>query len=136
MTRRDEGGRITGLVLIEPGGVEIAGQPIRDFFALDARGVAEYAYHDADRFYVDPATLSAEQVALQRGNMAALRVIAGDPYMHDPTLLSRLGQIQMPTLVLWGDSDRIITPPYGRAFAGPLANARFTLLTAAAHLPH
>ncbi len=84
----------------------------------------------------DAGGRSAEQVALQRGNMAALRVIAGDPYMHDPTLLSRLGQIQMPTLVLWGDSDRIITPAYGRAFAGALANARFTLLTAAGHLPH
>jgi pimeloyl-ACP methyl ester carboxylesterase len=136
MALRDEGSRSTGLVLIDTGGVEIAGQPIRDFFALDARGVAEYAYHDADRFYVDPATLSAEQVALQRANMAALRFIAGDPYMHDPTLLSRLGRIQVPTLVLWGDSDRIITPAYGRAFAGALANARFTLVTAAGHLPH
>jgi pimeloyl-ACP methyl ester carboxylesterase len=136
MALRDEGGRITGLVLIDTGGVEIEGQPMRDFFALDARGVAEYAYHDADRFYIDSATLSAQQVATQRANMAALRLFAGDPYMHDPTLLSRLGRIQVPTLVLWGDSDRIITPAYGRAFAGALANARFTLVSDAGHLPH
>ena len=136
MAARDDSGLIGGLVLIDSVGVLVEGQPIRDFFALDARGVAEYSFYDADRFYVDLATLSAEQVALQRANMAALRFIAGDPYMHDPTLLSRLGRIQVPTLVLWGDSDRIITPAYGRAFAGALANARFTLVTAAGHLPH
>ena len=37
MALRDEGSRIAGLVLIDTGGVEIAGQPIRNFFALDAK---------------------------------------------------------------------------------------------------
>lgn len=132
----DDGGRITGLVLIDSAGVAIEGQPIRDFFTLDARGVAEYSYHDADRFYIDPATVSDEQAATRRSNMAALRVFAGDPYMHDPTLLNRLGRVQIPTLVLWGDSDRIITPAYGRAFADALPNADFTVVTEAGHLPH
>jgi pimeloyl-ACP methyl ester carboxylesterase len=133
---RDDGKCITGLVLIDSVGVEIEGQPIRDFFALDARGVAEYAWHDSDRFYVDPATVPDTQAALQRANMATMRVVAGDPYAHDPTLLSRLGQIRIPTLVLWGDSDRIVTPAYGQAFANALANAYFTIVTDAGHLPH
>jgi pimeloyl-ACP methyl ester carboxylesterase len=84
--------RISGLVLIDAVGVEINGEPIRDFFALDARGVAEYSFHDSDRFYVDPATLPPEQTARQRANMATLRILAGDPYMHDRDLLGRAGQ--------------------------------------------
>jgi pimeloyl-ACP methyl ester carboxylesterase len=123
-------------VLVDAVGVDVEGEPIRDFSALDARGVAEYSFHDADRFYVDPTTVPAEQAALQRANMATMRILAGNPYMHDPDLLGRLGCIDMPALVIWGDSDRIVTPAYGRAIANAFTNARFAVVTDAGHLPH
>lgn len=116
-------------------GVEVEGQPIRDFFGLDARGVAEYSFHDGDRFYVDPATFPDAQAAVQQANTATLRVVAGDPYMHDPTLLDRLAGIRIPTLVIWGDSDRIATPAYGKAFAAAFPDARFEMVRHAGHLP-
>ena len=56
--------------------------------------------------------------------------------MHDPTLLGRLGHIGAPTLVIWGASDRIFTPAYGRAMAAAIPGARFELVAAAGHLPH
>ena len=136
MAVRDDGDLITGLVLIDSAGVEIEGQPVVDFFALDARGIAEYSYHDPDRFYVDPATIPPDQLARRAANMATLRVLAGDPYMHDPELLGRLGKVNIPVLVLWGDSDRIFTPDYGRAFAGAFPDARFSIIADAGHLPH
>jgi pimeloyl-ACP methyl ester carboxylesterase len=135
MAVRDGAGLITGLVLIDAVGVAVDGEPIRDVFALDARGLAQYSFHDADRFYIDPATLPAEQMARQQANMATMRVMAGDPYMHDPTLLRRLGRIQIPTLVIWGESDRIVTPAYGAAYAAAFANARFEVIKKAGHLP-
>jgi pimeloyl-ACP methyl ester carboxylesterase len=135
MAVRDDARRIGGLILIDAVGVDVDGQPIRDFFALDPRGVAEYSFHDADRFYVDPATLTDEQVARQRANMATMRVIAGEPYMHDPTLLDRLGRIRIPVLLIWGDSDRIATPAYGAAYAAAISRARFEIVRDAGHLP-
>lgn len=136
LTLADEQHRITELVLVDSVGVAIEGEPIRDFFALDARGVAEYSYHDAARFYVDPATMAPELAERMRGNLAALRVYAGDPYMHDPTLLSRVGGIGIPALVVWGDSDRIATPSYGRTLARAIPDAQFALIENAGHLPH
>jgi pimeloyl-ACP methyl ester carboxylesterase len=135
MAVHDNGGLITGLVLMDSAGVLIEGQPMADFFALDARGVAEYSYYDPDRFYVDPATIPPEQAARRAANMATLRVLAGDPYMHDPELLGRLGQVKIPVMVLWGDSDRIFTPEYGRAFARAFPDARFSIVADAGHLP-
>ncbi|HLW03719.1 MAG TPA: alpha/beta hydrolase [Ktedonobacterales bacterium] len=135
MALHDDAHLLTGLVIIDPAGVQVEGQPIRDFYTLTPREVAEYSYHDPDRFYVDPATLPPEQVARQRANVATMRIFAGD-HLYDPTLLARVGQIQLPTLVLWGDSDRIVTPAYGRAFAAAIPQARFTLVTDAGHLPH
>lgn len=131
----DDAHLLTGLAVIDAPGIAIPGQPIRDFFALDARGIAEYSYHDPARFYIDPATVPPEQAARQRANMTTMRVFAGDQ-MYDPTLLARLGQIQIPTFVLWGDSDRIVTPAYGQALAAAIPTARFSLVTDAGHLPH
>jgi pimeloyl-ACP methyl ester carboxylesterase len=135
MALRDGGARIGNLILIDSVGVEIPGQPIRDFFALDPRGVAEYSYHDGDRFFVDPTTLPTEQLAARQANMASLRTMAGDPYMHDPALLGRLDEVAVPTLVLWGESDRIVTPAYGRAFSAAIPGARFEVIREAGHLP-
>jgi pimeloyl-ACP methyl ester carboxylesterase len=106
-----------------------------DFFSLTPRGIAEHAYHEPDRFFVDPATLPPERLAQQRANIATLRALAGEPYMHDPKLLARLPQVRIPTLVIWGDSDRIATPAYGAAYARAFGNARFELIDKAGHLP-
>ncbi|WP_079102543.1 alpha/beta fold hydrolase [Streptomyces sp. TP-A0356] len=135
MAVRDQAGVITGLVLIDAVGVAVEGEPITDFFALDARGVAEHAYHDPDRFHVDPAAVPAGQLALRQADMAALRTVAGDPYMHDPKLLRRLGRVQVPSLLLWGESDRIVTPAYGAAYAAAFGDGRLEVIPEAGHLP-
>ena len=67
--------------------------------------------------------------------MATMRVLAGHPYMHDPSMLGRLGEVSIPTLVLWGESDRIVTPDYGRTLAAAIPNARFEIVREAGHLP-
>ncbi|GAA3041506.1 alpha/beta fold hydrolase [Streptomyces glomeratus] len=136
MAVRDQAGLLGRLVLIDAVGVAVEGEPIRDFFALDARGVAEYAYHDSERFYVDPAEVPAAQLARRKADMAALRTVAGDPYMHDPKLLGRLGRVRIPALVLWGESDRIVTPGYGAAYAAAFGDGRFQSVAEAGHLPH
>jgi len=135
MARQDDQRRIGGLVLIDAVGIEVAGEPIRDFFALNAREVAEYSYHDAERFYVDPSSLAPEQLAGRQANMATMHAVAGQPYMHSPELLGQLKAVELPVLVLWGESDRIVTPAYGRAYAQAFGNAQFELIEKAGHLP-
>ncbi|MER7564011.1 alpha/beta hydrolase [Streptomyces sp. NPDC097941] len=135
MAARDTTGSVTGLVLIDAVGVRVETEPITDFFALDARGVAEHSWHDPDRYYLDPAGIPDEELARRGANMATMRLLAGDPYMHDPTLLSRLGQVQVPALLLWGESDRIVTPAYGAAYADAFGRGRLEVIPKAGHLP-
>jgi len=80
--------------------------------------------------------LAPEELTRRADNMATMRTMAGDPYMHDPGLLGQLGQIGVPTLVVWGDSDRIFTPGYGRAIAAAIPGAQWSLIADAGHLPH
>lgn len=136
MSVRDTAGVISGLVLIDAVGVHIADEPITNFFALDARGVAEHSWHDPDRYYVDPAAIPTGQRATRQANMATMRVLAGDPYMHDAKLLRRLGRVNIPALLLWGESDRVVTPAYGAAYAAAFADAHLEVIPKAGHLPH
>ncbi len=135
MAVRDRGARIGGLILINSAGVAVEGQPITDFFSLTPRQVAEHSFHEPDKFFRDPAQLPPEQAAMQRANIATLRVLSTDPYMHDPKLLRRLKSVRIPMLAIWGESDRIFTPAYGKAYAGAFGNGRFALVERAGHLP-
>jgi pimeloyl-ACP methyl ester carboxylesterase len=56
--------------------------------------------------------------------------------MHDPKLRRRLGRVRIPALVVWGESDGVVDPDYGRAHAQSLPNARFKLIPEAGHVPH
>jgi pimeloyl-ACP methyl ester carboxylesterase len=55
--------------------------------------------------------------------------------MYNPRLAYWLRRIEVPTLVLWGADDGIVTPAYGRAYAGLIPGARFTLIEQAGHHP-
>jgi pimeloyl-ACP methyl ester carboxylesterase len=128
-------GLIGAVVDIDGVGAVVEGEPIADFFALDARGLAEAAWHDPDLGYRDPASLTEAQRATQQANGRTMAAIAGAG-MSDPGLLGRLSAVQAPTLVVWGESDRIATPGYGRAVAHAIPGAQFAEIPAAGHLPH
>ncbi|MET8228300.1 alpha/beta fold hydrolase [Streptomyces sp. NPDC004082] len=128
-------GLIRAVVDIDGVGAEVEGEPVADFFALDARGLAEAAWHDPERGYIDPAGLTDEQRAIQQANAHTMSALAGTN-MSDPTLLDRLGAVTVPTLVVWGESDRIVTPAYGRAVAAAVPGAQFVEIPQAGHLPH
>ena len=97
--------------------------------------LADYANHDGAKLYQDPATIPPEQLAIRKANGATLKVYAGET-MSDGKLMRRLARVKTPALVVWGASDRIVTPAYGRAFAAAFGNARFELVDKAGHLPH
>ncbi|MFD5630842.1 alpha/beta fold hydrolase [Streptomyces sp. NPDC127072] len=128
-------GLIGAVVDIDGVGAVVEGEPIADFFALDARGLAEAAWHDPERGYIDPAGFTDEQRAIQQANGRTMATIAGAS-MSDPTLLGRLSAVDVPTLVVWGESDRIVTPAYGRVVARTVPGAQFVEIPEAGHLPH
>lgn len=125
--------RISSVVLVDAVGIDVAEHPVADFFALTMDEVAELSYFDAQTFRFDPSTLPTEQQILVAGNRATLAVY-GTP-MTDPTLRGRLADSTDPTLVVWGDADRIVDPDYGRAYADAIPGARFELLHESGHLP-
>ncbi|WP_050996987.1 MULTISPECIES: alpha/beta fold hydrolase [Frankia] len=127
--------RVGRLVLLNAIGPTSAEHPVADFFALTLDAVVNLSYADPDRFRINLAALTDAQKSVTAGNRAALQAYGG-PTMADPSLAGRLGGLAVPTLVVWGEADRMAVPAYGRQYAAAIPGAAFHLLPAAGHLPH
>lgn len=51
-------------------------------------------------------------------------------------VLDRLGELRVPTLVLWGALDKVVPLVHGRAAAERIPNARLVILPTGGHVPH
>ncbi|MEP9394052.1 alpha/beta hydrolase [Gordonia sp. VNQ95] len=126
--------RLGRLALVDAVGIDVPGHRVVDFFVLTPRQIAERSFHDPARSVVpDVATLPPSVRAITEGNREALRVY-GDP-MTEPGLLERLASIDVPTTVIWGESDGIADVDYGRAYADAIPRAQFIVLEGAGHVP-
>jgi pimeloyl-ACP methyl ester carboxylesterase len=125
--------RVEKVVLVDAVGIEVEGHPVADFFALDFPTIAKLSYFDPEKFRIDPDALPPAAQELLAGNRATLAVYATS--MTDPTLRDRLAGIKVPAHVIWGDSDQIVDPEYGRALAEAMPGATFEVLADTGHLP-
>jgi pimeloyl-ACP methyl ester carboxylesterase len=127
--------RIDGMVLVDAVGIDVSEHPVADFFSLTMPEVFERSYYDPAKFAIDPATLPPAAQQEMQGNRQALAVYAGDTSMMDGELRQRLCAVTIPTLVVWGERDRIADPDYGRSFARAIPGSEFELLSETGHMP-
>jgi pimeloyl-ACP methyl ester carboxylesterase len=140
--------KLDRLVLVDPVGIKISEREVRDivhFFNSDPEELNRRAWHDLarrpDGIYglgwqatISDAMSDAEMISLAR-DWESLCIYAWKPHMYNPRLASWLRRIAAPTLVLWGASDRIVTPEYGQAYAQRVPGAIFRTIAAAGHHP-
>lgn len=135
MALHDTARLLGGLVLVDAGGIQMEGYPIPDVSTLTPDELSALSFHNPAAFRVDPATVPPEQIRARKANVRALYVYDQGQGMGDPKLRRRLSRVSIPVLVVWGESDRVIVPEYGRVYAQSFPNARFELISEAGHLP-
>jgi pimeloyl-ACP methyl ester carboxylesterase len=130
--------RLTKLVLVDPVGIKVSGREtpdVLDVFLKSPEEVRRKSWHDPDRFAPDYDAMEDEALVVHARNREALCVYAWHPYMYNPQLPRWLGRIAVPTLLVWGASDGVVTPDYGRAYSRLIPGSRFTLIEDAGHHP-
>lgn len=127
--------RLRGVVLVNGAGIVVEGEPCADVFSLMPSELSALSYHDPARYGIDPARLGDAQKAGFAANLRTLAVYGRARGMGDATLRARLADVRLPVLVVWGESDRVVTPAYGRAAAASFPDARFELLAQCGHMP-
>lgn len=128
----------TKLVLVDAFGVKIGGpldRDVQDIWTLHPTKVAELKWHDPDNAKRDYANLPEEDVTVIARNIESFARFCWEPYMHNPKLKVRLPRIKVPTLVIWGENDGVITPVYGKAYSELIPGAKFVTIPKAGHYP-
>lgn len=120
--------RVSGAMIVNGIGAEVDGHPMTDVRGLSVAEIRSFSFHDPSKLPVPPSGAGPSP------DVQALVGYTG-PSMSDPTLLGRLAGVRIPVHVLWGESDRIVDPAYGKAFAAAIPSATFTLLPRTGHLP-
>jgi pimeloyl-ACP methyl ester carboxylesterase len=140
--------KLDGLVLVDPVGIKLGGREERDivhFFNTSPEELDRRAWYDPAKrplgcyglgwhVAIGEKMSDEEMITLAR-NWDALCLYAWRPHMYNPQLAHWLRRIAVPTLVLWGEGDRIVTPEYGRGWAARIPGARFQAIGAAGHHP-
>lgn len=128
------------LVLICPAGLWIDECPVVDLFAALPFELPELLLHDpvkngallsAGGDFNDPEFLTDFLVGNARRLGSAGKLLFPVP---DRGLADRLYRIRARTRIVWGESDRLIDPRYGKAFQEGIANADLTLIPEAGHM--
>jgi len=127
------------LVLAAPLGIKLGGvtdRDIVDMHAITRPDFMRLAWADPKRGEIDHTALPETELAgIVRGR-EALALFGWKPYMHNPRLKRWLHRIDIPTLLLWGTQDRIVTPGYGEGWRAAIPGARLDTIDDAGHFPH
>lgn len=130
--------RLSGLVLIDALGIRLGDRMTRDiadFHNTDAGILESLEWADPDGRRPDLTQLDDAALTAIVRSSEAFAHYGWRPYMHNPGLARWLHRIEIPTLVLWGAQDGIVTPDYGRAYADRIAGAVFQTVADAGHYP-
>ena len=130
--------RFSKLVLVDSVGIKPGGpfdRDIADVFALPPSEQTRITWHDP-LMAPDPATMTDEELQLLAAQRVALGFYTWEPYMHNPKLPHRLHRINIPTQLIWGESDGIVSPQYGQALKNMIPGASMLVIPKAGHAPH
>ena len=130
--------RIGRLVLIDSLGVKFGGREERDIADIYALPVAELlrrTFFDPVRAAPDYSKLDDAEAASIARDRAAAALYGWRPYMHDPGLRRWLHRVRVPTLIVWGEADGVVTADYGEKLCRSLPDARLALIPEAGHYP-
>jgi pimeloyl-ACP methyl ester carboxylesterase len=136
MALRDIEGRIKSMVLLNATGIRPDDRTqVTDIRTLAPSAVGRLAFYNP-ALRPNPATLTDEQRAGAAANQQTMASYAGDDFLFAPKLRRRLRRVTAPVLVAWGEEDGVLTPEYGRAYAGVFPNGHYHPIAEAGHFPH
>jgi pimeloyl-ACP methyl ester carboxylesterase len=82
-----------------------------------------------------PDQASGEQLEFALRAREATARLGWNPYLYDSRLRERLHRITVPTLIIWGDSDRLVAREYADAYHRGIQGSRLVTIEKCGHAP-
>jgi pimeloyl-ACP methyl ester carboxylesterase len=131
--------RVQRLWIADAPGLWVDEQPLPDLFRSmnDRAAIRRLLFHDPESYIaklvIQDHPDEARMLTAYQYMTVLARLVWERPY--DPKLAQRLRRVRCPTLLVWGDDDRLVPPAYGEAYHRHLPQAEMKLLPACGHLP-
>ncbi len=128
---------LRALVLSCPAGIHVKGHSKGDIFLWSNEALVRNMFHDqkfADAMLA-PEMTEDQQMALAKNKLTTAR-LGWQPRLYNPNLYKWLHRISVPTLLLWGDDDKVIPPAYGPAFRDFIPGSKLVVFKDCGHVPH
>ena len=133
-------GVLDRLILVDTAGVRPSEGEIADIFLLGEAETNRVAFHDSESVpgYADifERDLSPEETEVKLRSREMTTRLCWKPYMYDRSLISLLPRVDVPTLIVWGEDDRIIPVGAGLRTHDAIAGSRLEVLPQCGHMPH
>jgi len=131
---------VSRLALICPAGLWLDEHPIVDIFTLLPFELPGYLFHDPEKGAAlmtaglkmdDPKFLQDYLVRNARQMGMAGKLLFPVP---ERGLAERLYRVKAKTVIVWGESDKLIPPVYGPAFQSAIAGSKLVSVPEAGHM--
>jgi len=125
---------VAKLVLVAPMGIKPSEGDIFDQAIVSYIDYARAGFHDQSKFDkvygAEPSTDQLETWDIAREMCFR---IAWKPYMYSQTLPHLLGSVKAPTLIAWGDKDKIVPVSTAKRYQAALPNAKLEVIENCGH---
>jgi len=128
--------RLRTLSLISPGGLYLEGSPVGDIFGWQMKDFARNIFVNADFAANYEKQVAAMDPAILKKNNTTLEKIARSPLLCNPQLAPWLHRVKRPTLLLWGDRDKVFPVAHATEFLKLIPQAKMNVISECGHLPH
>lgn len=127
--------RISKLVLSNAFGLRVKGAPIPDVFALSPEEITGLCFENMmAAMPLMPPEINVDFMFSQYKQLTTLASLLWNPG-YDPKLERRLASVNSPTLLLWGDRDRLIPPVYADTYHQLITGSKLVKLADTGHMP-
>jgi len=118
--------RVDGLILVNASGIRVPGVE-----TLSPGDVSPEEFMQAIFYRPSPMVVRAG-AASSGAWYGTMEKLTAKP-LRDMT--PRLGEIQVPTLIIWGDHDKVLPPAFAHAFHQAIPGSRLAMIERAGHVP-
>jgi pimeloyl-ACP methyl ester carboxylesterase len=127
--------RLRSLTLASAAGIRVAGVGRGDMYIATPAELGKLLFNDpARQAEIARAEEDPERIALITKNRVGSAKLTWHPRLYDPRLAKWLHRVQLPTLVLWGEADRVIPPAHADEFVHLIPHASKAMIAGCGHM--
>ena len=128
--------RLKSLTLIAPSGLRVKGTLTGDNFIWNSEELQRNLYYD-QRFAdaVLARTLTEEEADIVLTNRFMAARLGWEPRWFNPALERWLHRISIPSLLIWGEDDKLIPAAYAQKWAQLVPGMRVETFAECGHIP-